>query len=290
LFAVGVSVFLDQVRTLVSDAQFTWGERRVMGVVAVITLGGFGLAGWVLGQLLRAGADLIEVFVDGAEAAGESNYLLEAQVVPGLVRAVAALERLAEGPAGDEPGRAASAVRRATLDGRWGRAEQLLQDFRRDHPGAPEASALAAELSRACQAEADDLRARLDAARAAGDPDRVIDCRDALTQHLRGQALHDLDRRVVRWLAGLVAGRARSGPVTPDLAALAGRVADSFGDTAEGAALYDALPDLRRRAGLCPSCARPYQGSAELCPDCRADHPAPRPRPKPGGAIPGGRP
>ena len=37
---------------MVSDAQFTWGQRRVMGVVAVITLGGFGLAGWVAGRLI----------------------------------------------------------------------------------------------------------------------------------------------------------------------------------------------------------------------------------------------
>src|SRR3954451_6716940 len=70
LFAAGVSIFLDQVRPLTSDAQFTWGERRVMGVVALITIGGFGLAGWVAGKLLRAAADLIEVFVDGADAAG----------------------------------------------------------------------------------------------------------------------------------------------------------------------------------------------------------------------------
>src|SRR6185437_13760297 len=40
VFAVGVSVFLDQVRGLVSDAQFTWGERRVMGLVALVTVGG----------------------------------------------------------------------------------------------------------------------------------------------------------------------------------------------------------------------------------------------------------
>lgn len=99
LFSVGVSVFLDQVRPLVSDAQFTWGERRVIGVVALVTLGGFGLAAWVAGQLLRAAADLIEVFVDGADAAARAAYLIEAQVVPGLNRAAAALERLAESAA-----------------------------------------------------------------------------------------------------------------------------------------------------------------------------------------------
>ena len=93
LFAVGVSVFLDQVRGLVSDAQFTWGERRVMGIVALITFGGFGLAGWVAGRLLKAAADLIEVFIAGAEAAGRTADLIELHVVPALGRIALALER-----------------------------------------------------------------------------------------------------------------------------------------------------------------------------------------------------
>src|SRR3954452_20448967 len=76
LFAVGLSVFLDQIRPLVSDAQFTWGERRVAGIVALVTLGGFGLAGWIAGKLLHAAAELIEVFIDGAEAAVQSNYTI----------------------------------------------------------------------------------------------------------------------------------------------------------------------------------------------------------------------
>ena len=53
VFALGVSVFLDQVRGLVSDAQFTWGERRMMGIVALCTVGGFGLAGWAAGDCSR---------------------------------------------------------------------------------------------------------------------------------------------------------------------------------------------------------------------------------------------
>ena len=57
---LGLGLFLDQARGLVSDAQFTWGERRVMGIVALITLGGCGLAGWILGQLFRVGAGALE--------------------------------------------------------------------------------------------------------------------------------------------------------------------------------------------------------------------------------------
>ena len=44
---MGMVLFLDQARDLLSDAQFTWGERRVMGVIALVTLGGCGLAGWI---------------------------------------------------------------------------------------------------------------------------------------------------------------------------------------------------------------------------------------------------
>jgi hypothetical protein len=290
VFSIGVALFLDQVRALISDAQFTWGERRVMGIVGLVTLGGFGLAGWLAGRVMRATAELIEVFIDGADAATRSSYLIEAQVAPALVRAAAALERLAEAsPAALPNSNRAAAVRRAILEGRWGRAEQLLDALTRDTPAAPELSALAGELARARQAEIDDLRSRLEAARATDDPERVIACRDALTQHLRGSALEDLDRRVVRWLADLIQKRARAGSVSPDVPALAERVADSFGDTSEAAALLAALPNLRRRAGLCPRCGRPYPGSDDACPACRAQNAGSTPRPLPGGAVRGGK-
>jgi hypothetical protein len=66
LFAIGVSGFLDQVKGLVSDAQFTWGARQVMGAVALVTIGGLAVAG----RSLKAAADLIEVLIAGAESAG----------------------------------------------------------------------------------------------------------------------------------------------------------------------------------------------------------------------------
>src|SRR3954465_12677423 len=93
LFAIGASVFLDRVRGLFSDAQFTWGERRVMGIVALATLGGFGLAGWVAGRLIRASAELIEVLIADVEAAAPRADLIELHVVPTLGRIALALER-----------------------------------------------------------------------------------------------------------------------------------------------------------------------------------------------------
>lgn len=258
LFSVGVSIFLDQVRPLISDGQFTWGERRVMGVVAAVTLGGFGLAAWVAGQLLRAASELIEVVIDGAESIVETGSMVETQIVPGLARASAALERLADAPAADGSNRAASAVRRAILDGKWGRAEQLLQAI---SPREPDFATLAAELTRGRQVEADDLQGRLSAARAADDPEKVMDCRDALTRHLRGETLHDLDLRVARWIADHIQKRAKAREVTPGLVALAARAAESFGDTAEGIALRDALPSLQRRADQSGPPPRPLPGT-----------------------------
>jgi hypothetical protein len=229
LFAIGLSVFLDQVRGLISDAQFTWGERRVMGLVALVTVGGFSLAGWVAGRLLTASAELIEVFIAGAESAGRTADMIELNVVPMLGRIAAALER--------EP---AVSV---------------------ESPMGQRGASVGATL---------ELRAQLDAARRADEPDRVIDCRDALTEHLRGEALHELDQQVVRWLVSRVQARARAATAASAAAAaaLAARVVESFGDTPEGASLRAALPSLRRTAGLCPRCARPNPGDPALCPRC----------------------
>ncbi len=47
---LGLSIFLEQSRSLLSDAQFTWGERNVMGVVALCHWAAAGSrAGWSVG-------------------------------------------------------------------------------------------------------------------------------------------------------------------------------------------------------------------------------------------------
>jgi len=231
LFAVGVSVFLNRVGGLISDAQFTWGERRVLGLVALVTFGCFGLAAWVAGRLLKVSADLIDVFIASAESAGRTADLIELHLVPTLGRIAAALEQKAA--------QSAPAAPRAVADG----------------------------------------YARLDAARRADDPERAIDCRDALTEHLRGEPLHELDRDLVRWLVGRVQARAKSG--TPAgaaaAAALAARVAVSFGDSPEAASLRAALPSLRRNAGLCRRCGRPRVAQSDLCARCASATPLPMP-------------
>lgn len=118
--------------------------------------------------------------------------------------------------------------------------------------------------------EADELRARLEASRSANDPDTVIALRDELTCHLEAGPLAELDRDLVGWLIKLIQRRMRAGTVRVDVVQLAGRVADRFGTTVEGASLRASLPTLRRSAGLCPVCGEPYAGLESMCPRCQA--------------------
>jgi hypothetical protein len=90
---LGLTIFLDQSRTLLSDAQFTWGERNVMGIIALLSLGGCGFAGWVFGRLIAVAAELFDAMADTAESAWRTTELIERQVVPTLARIASALEQ-----------------------------------------------------------------------------------------------------------------------------------------------------------------------------------------------------
>src|SRR5437764_13266512 len=90
---MGVAIFLDQSLPLLSDAQFTWGERRVMGIIALVALGGCGFAGWVVGRLIAVAAEAFDAMADTAEAAWRTTELIERQIVPALGRIGTALEQ-----------------------------------------------------------------------------------------------------------------------------------------------------------------------------------------------------
>ena len=114
------------------------------------------------------------------------------------------------------------------------------------------------------------LRGRLDAARAANDAEGVLELRAALAGAVPAEALRPLDQELARWFLGLIQKRLRGGRMSAEVAGLAGRVAEQFGATPEGASLRAALPTLRRSAGLCARCAEPYTGIADACPKCLA--------------------
>jgi hypothetical protein len=102
---MGLSIFLNQSRSLLSDAQFTYGERSVMGIVALVSLGGCGLAGWVVGRLIGLAAELFDAMADAAESARRTTELIEGQVVPALLRIASALEAPQSGRDRVEPAR-----------------------------------------------------------------------------------------------------------------------------------------------------------------------------------------
>ena len=273
LASVGLSMALGESQSLLSDAQFTWAERRILGIIGLSYLGGFALAGWAAGRLISTGAGLIDVVVDQAEDTARVADLIERQAVPTLGRIALALERLPaagkpDEPEDDERVRADRVARQAIASGRWAQAEKLVGAFVREHPG-PDAARLLAELEDARNRAVEGLRSRLDRAREAGDALLAVEIRDALTEHLRGDRLAELDSELVRWLVGEIKTRVRAGAIGPEVATLASRVADSFADTPEGAALKGSIPNLRRSAGLCPRCARPYRGPEPACPRCR---------------------
>lgn len=227
ILGVGVTFFLDQVWDLVSDAQFTWGERRVMGIIALITLGGSGLVAWVAGRLVWITADLLDVLADSAEASWQTNELIEQHLIPTLGRIAGALE--SRGHSLAQPS-FATPLRNATVEG---------------------------------------LKSELAEARSSGEVDRVMDLRDALTLHLRGESLCSLDRELVVWLNGLVERRVRGGTIDAEVARWVARALDSLGDMPEVDPLRVALPALRRRAGLCQECGKPARNRQPFCSDCR---------------------
>ena len=98
---LGLAIFLQESMPLLSDTQFTWGERRIMGIVALVALGGCGFAGWVIGRLIAVAAEVLDAMADTAEAAWRTTELMENQIVPALGRIAAALER--NGPDRSDP-------------------------------------------------------------------------------------------------------------------------------------------------------------------------------------------
>ena len=240
--SLGLAYFLEQAQGLLSDAQFTWGERRVLGMIALSTIVGFGVGGWVLGRLMKVVAELLDVLADGAEASWRTVDLMEMHVVPALGRIAARLES-SETAVASSPGAAVM------------------------KPAGPSTSKI------------DALTDELEAAREAGDVAAALGFRDALTEHIRGEALHALDQDLALWVARRVERRARDKTADWEVAGWVARALDSLGDMPETASLRAALPVIRRRAGLCTVCGQAVAGGAAVCGRCREDQPSPRTSP-----------
>lgn len=201
--------------------------------------------------------------------------LIDRRVAPALERIASALEAGSGRPAVgssslDERFRTIAAIESALRETRWERAEEVLDQFDEAFPDDPEAASLRERLEQARGRSIAELRSRLEASRQVNDPETVIALHDDLTLLLRGEAKQELARDIVRWLIMLIQRRMRGGTVQADVVELATKVADRFGATTEGASVRASLPTLRRSAGLCPRCGRPYGGLDDACPRCLA--------------------
>jgi hypothetical protein len=203
-----------------------------------------------------------------------AHLRLQGAQVRATIRLAAALDRAPAAPAAvadavtDLRARHLAEIHQAIRAGAWDDAAELLRAFAVAHPDDPETARAGVELAGAKRTGGQALLTRIQAAREANDPERVIELRDEAAGLLEAEASRSLDRDLARWFLALIQRRLRSGTVRADVAVLAGRVARSLDATPEGASLRASLPTLRRAAGLCPRCAQPYTGLAEACPAC----------------------
>lgn len=253
-------------------------------LVAIARLGSLVLAGWVARRLLRAFAALLDLFADQAEtiarladAAERLAVAIErAPAPPGPAMHVPPAIDMASTPtsaptAADDPRTSAlAAIRTAIRQGQWDEAESLFMTFSDAYPDDQAAAGLSRDLDALRRSAVAAHRDRLDAARTANDPERIFEIRESLASLLDPEPLRELDRELAGWFLRQIQKRLRNGIMTPDVVALATRVADAFDATPEGASLRAALPTLRRSVGLCARCGKPYSGIADACPACLA--------------------
>lgn len=202
---------------------------------------------------------------ESARAADRNDRIL------GMLEGIA--RRLDEGPVAPPPpgvDPTVLAIERALDGGDWGLAGSLIEALALARPDAAEVAPLRDRLARGRDQAAVDLAAELEAARAVGDADRVLELHGALAPALDPEARSTLDRDLAGWFLECIQRRLRGGKIQLEVVELATKVSDGFAATVAGASLRRSLPTLRRSVGLCPRCAQPYLGLAQACPVCVA--------------------
>lgn len=172
-------------------------------------------------------------------------------------------------------------VRRLLADENWDAAEQLVRELQAEDGDNPRIVKLIEETSSARKKAVERWRALLQAAREVNDPARVLELYESRPTDLDEPSRAELDRELAKWFLTYVHHRLRSGGLQLDLVGLVDRASEALGHTKDGASLHAALPTLRRGAGLCARCAKPYTGFSEACPECLG-----RPEPAP-PVVPG---
>jgi hypothetical protein len=236
-------------------------------VIGVHTLAGLGL-----GALLR----VVGRWVESCAKVGQEPWRLAAlgdRIEALLSRPI---EDRAAGGQSSPPVRALDLLkeqsladfRRSIRAADWKEAGALLDAFSQDYADDPRVPSMHEELQSARESALKEHTAQLDAARSVNDPERVLELHQAMVPLLEAEARSSLEAELSRWFLKLIHNRLRTGKIQTDVAVLAGRIAEIFSHTVEGASLRASLPTLRRSAGLCPRCAQPYTGIADACPSC----------------------
>jgi len=280
----GLTMFAGVAPRLISFG-FSTSERLILATVALGYLIGAPVVAFVLFFLLRAGADLIDLWIDQGVSAEKTANLMERQLVPGILRMCQLLEKTGESTAAlnatpplltgklgssEECQKAIEAVQELVRHESWNQAKRQAAAVAERFPDSTEAKGLLARVEAEYGRRVQGLRELLDEAVRANDAEAILNSRDRLSGYLAGSEFEQLDRRVARVVASylreaLAEGKAR------EIVHLAERVVDVLGDsTSEGAQVRAALPTLRRSAGLCPECGEPYDVSLVRCATCES--------------------
>jgi hypothetical protein len=233
----------------------------------------FGLAGAGARAFFRGVATAIDALIERdsrryGELAGQldrANRL--------LLRLVEVLERRGEAGSpvvGPDVARAhaVSQIESAIGGSRWTEALALLEAFEAAYPGDAKSASMRTAFEKARQGTLEERIAELKSAREVNDPARVLELYPVIAPALGPETRHSIQTEVAQWFLALIYKRLRAGKIQVEVVDLAGRFAESFAATVEGASVKAALPTLRRSAGLCPRCAQPYTGVALACPEC----------------------
>jgi hypothetical protein len=275
LLAAGCLAASRDVAALAAAGNLTPGAwLRVLAHGALVLLC-YTFAGWGLAAFTRY---TIAVVSEHLERAAEIADLLAGERQLGfelLERIARSLEEHGAPGAGPDlsnvpRSRAVAEIERATRGASWSEAERLLAELDTGYPDDPATATLKDQLATARDLARSEQLAELEAAREVNDPDRVLEIYQHLSPALDSERRGSLERDLGKWFLNMIHRRLRSGKVQIDVVQLAGRFAEVFATTPEGASVRASLPTLRRSVGLCPRCAQAYTGAADACLKCLA--------------------
>ena len=207
---------------------------------AAYLLVGYALAGIVLGHLMRT----LETWpARQAVASAAPTEPFPATSPP--AHSVAAVDPVR--------GRTLAEIRQAIRSAKWDDARERIEALATDHADDPHLETLNHELQSARDAARDDHKAQLEAARQVNDPDRVLELHGSLAPLLDAEARNSLEADLSKWFLRLIHNRLRTGKIQTDVAHLAGRIAEAFSHTVEGASLRARCPPFAAARGSAPA-------------------------------------